>query len=200
MSNYLIIGQKLKKILFYPTPRFRILRRIFSSDGGGKDLDKRDRLNKYPFVPVPCLPADGDSVFRALEQHLKQPGFLALDGLLCYHRRVHYLPGRKTNPLVLWLKPYMAPELMGAEVPAEIKAQAPGDYLSAKDFIAHYREAHERKKRRWKRELQRQEERREQRRRGKKEGEEMEAEDESNTENGVKKESASDEAEEEQMQ
>ena len=109
---------------------------------------------------------------------------------------MHYLPGRKTNPLVLWLKPYMAPELMGSEVPAEVKAQAPGDYLSAKDFIAHYREAHERKKRRWKRELQRQEERREQRRRGKKEGEEMEAEDG----NGVKKESASDETEEEQMQ
>jgi snurportin-1 len=39
---------------------------------------------------------------------------IPLDGILFYHKRVHYLPG--VTPLVGWLKGYMMPEMLNVQV------------------------------------------------------------------------------------
>jgi snurportin-1 len=39
---------------------------------------------------------------------------IPLDGILFYHKRVHYLPG--VTPLVGWLKGYMLPEMLNVQV------------------------------------------------------------------------------------
>ena len=39
----------------------------------------------------------------------------SLDGLLFYHKNGHYTPG--SCPLVLWLKPFMLPDILNVVVP-----------------------------------------------------------------------------------
>jgi len=51
---------------------------------------------------------------------------------LFYHKRTHYTFG--PSPLVVWLKAYMLPEILGIAVPAELLALAPGTYSG---FSAH---------------------------------------------------------------
>ena len=43
-----------------------------------------------------------------------------------YHKRTHYTFG--PSPLVVWLKAYMLPEILGISVPAELLALAPSTY------------------------------------------------------------------------
>lgn len=57
---------------------------------------------------------------------------LQLDGLLFYHKRSHYTFG--PSPLVVWLKAYMMPEILGISVPEELLALAPSTYTG---FSAH---------------------------------------------------------------
>jgi len=57
---------------------------------------------------------------------------LQLDGLLFYHKRAHYTFG--PSPLVVWLKAYMMPEILGISVPEELLALAPSTYAG---FSAH---------------------------------------------------------------
>ena len=52
--------------------------------------------------------------------------FFQLDGLLFYHKRAHYAFG--TTPLVLWLKAFMLPEILGVPVSAQHMAQRPTSY------------------------------------------------------------------------
>lgn len=51
---------------------------------------------------------------------------LQLDGLLFYHKKAHYTFG--ASPLVVWLKAYMVPEIIGVEIPQELAALAPSSY------------------------------------------------------------------------
>ncbi len=111
------------------------------------ELGRRSRVNPYPFLAAPTFGADEESVYAGLCYCPFRPD--RLDGLLCYHRRVQYLPGRKTNPLVLWLKAYMVPELMGWRIPQCV--EVPADYRNAKEFVQHYKEEHEQRKKRWRR-------------------------------------------------
>lgn len=53
---------------------------------------------------------------------------LQLDGLLFYHKQGHYFFG--PTPLVLWLKPYMVPEIIGSDVSADHMSKKPSDYVS----------------------------------------------------------------------
>ncbi len=116
--------------------------------GSVPEIGTKASRNPYPFLSVPTFAADPQSVFGGLSAEFP---FRSLDGLLCYHREVHYLPGQKTNPLVLWLKAYMAPELMNSPVPDSIKATAPADYLNASAFIEHYKAEYKARKEEWKR-------------------------------------------------
>ena len=56
---------------------------------------------------------------------------MQLDGLLFYHKKTHYTFG--PSPLVVWLKAYMLPEILGISVPAELLALAPSTYRGFND-------------------------------------------------------------------
>lgn len=51
---------------------------------------------------------------------------MQIDGLLFYHKRTHYTFG--PTPLVVWLKPYMVPEILGVSVPEPLMAAMPETY------------------------------------------------------------------------
>jgi len=65
---------------------------------------------------------------------------LQLDGLLFYHKTTHYTFG--PSPLVVWLKAYMLPEILGVSVPAELMSLAPATYSG---FSAHAETVRQRK-------------------------------------------------------
>ena len=60
------------------------------------------------------------------------PFVFQVDGLLFYHKRTHYTFG--STPLVVWLKPYMLPEILGMTVPEKLAAQKPDNYTT---YAAH---------------------------------------------------------------
>jgi len=66
--------------------------------------------NKYPFLLVPSHACSSESLHAALST----PVQYKVDGLLFYHKRAHYVAG--TTPLVGWLKPEMASELLSLEI------------------------------------------------------------------------------------
>jgi len=96
-----------------------------------KDLRTRSRINPYSFQPLPVYQCTKESISEALNSPM--PFRDNLDGLLIYHREVHYMPGK--TPLVGWLKGYMVPELMGIQVCPELLEQAPPDYTGMKTYL-----------------------------------------------------------------
>merc|ERR1719383_1206533 len=89
------------------------------------------RLNPYKFVPLPIYQCTPDSISQALNSKL--PFEDKLDGLLIYHKHVHYMPGK--TPLVGWLKGFMVPELLDITVSPEIMSQSPPDYGGMQVFL-----------------------------------------------------------------
>lgn len=67
---------------------------------------------------------------------------MQIDGLLFYHKRTHYLFG--STPLVVWLKPYMLPEILGIEVPQCQLGHQPADYTNYADHMKKVAEDKER--------------------------------------------------------
>merc|ERR1712203_1248530 len=96
-----------------------------------KDLRTRSRINPYSFQPLPVYQCTKESISDALNSPL--PFNDPLDGLLIYHRRVHYMPGK--TPLVGWIKGYMVPELLGIEVCQELQEQQPAEYGGMKTYL-----------------------------------------------------------------
>jgi len=96
-----------------------------------KDLRTRSRINPYSFQPLPVYQCTEKSIGEALNSPM--PFSDNLDGLLIYHREVHYMPGK--TPLVGWLKGYMVPELMGIQVCPELLEQTPSDYSGMKTYL-----------------------------------------------------------------
>lgn len=58
--------------------------------------------------------------------------FSKIDGLLFYHKRTHYTFG--STPLVVWLKPYMLPEILNIPVPDKLSSKRPDNYTT---YAAH---------------------------------------------------------------
>jgi len=56
-----------------------------------------------------------------------------VDGLLFYHKEARYTPGQ--SPLVLWLKTYMLPEILGIPIPEWIQSKVPSDYKGYRDAV-----------------------------------------------------------------
>jgi snurportin-1 len=52
---------------------------------------------------------------------------------LFYHKRTHYLFG--SSPLVVWLKPYMVPEILGIAMPEQQMAHQPENYTNYADHM-----------------------------------------------------------------
>ena len=73
-------------------------------------------------------------------QLITEYSLFQLDGLLFYHKQTCYTFG--STPLVLWLKAYMLPEILGVPVPDQLMAQKPPSYS---DFDSHVTEVQQRK-------------------------------------------------------
>jgi len=96
-----------------------------------KDLITRSRINPYSFLPLPVYQCNKEGISQALNSPM--PFQERLDGLLFYHRNVHYMPGK--TPLVAWLKGYMVPELLNIQVSDELVEQTPTDYPGMKTYL-----------------------------------------------------------------
>lgn len=98
-------------------------------------LDEADDLNT-PSFGNPYKFADLPRTFAAkssIQSTLASSFYFDTDGLLFYHKETHYIPGH--TPLVLWLKPYMLPEILDIPVSDWIKDKVPGDYKGYKDAV-----------------------------------------------------------------
>merc|ERR1719150_3184680 len=96
-----------------------------------QELRVRSRINPYSFQPLPVYKCNKESITDALNSPM--PFNDPLDGLLIYHREVHYMPGK--TPLVGWIKGYMVPELMGISVCDELMEQRPQEYGGMKTYL-----------------------------------------------------------------
>lgn len=95
------------------------------------ELRVRSRINPYSFQPLPVYQCTKQSISDALNSPL--PFNDPLDGLLIYHRQVHYMPGK--TPLVGWIKGYMVPELLAIDVCQELLDQRPTEYGGMKTYL-----------------------------------------------------------------
>merc|ERR1712050_721818 len=95
------------------------------------ELSVKSRLNPYCFLSLPSYPCSQESIRGALNSAMPFPD--QLDGLLIYHKEVHYMPGR--TPLVGWLKAFMVPELLGIQVADKLMEQMPDVYGGMKTFL-----------------------------------------------------------------
>uniref|UniRef100_A0A336LV04 Snurportin-1 n=1 Tax=Culicoides sonorensis TaxID=179676 RepID=A0A336LV04_CULSO len=104
------------------------------------------KLNKFPIKCVPYAsfqdPLAVDSVLG------KYPAFPnnnpKLDGLLFYHKESLYNSGR--TPLVLWLFPFMVPEVLGVRsVHDQYMSQKPNYYQGYKKYIEDFDAKNEKK-------------------------------------------------------
>jgi len=96
-----------------------------------QEMRTRSRINPYSFQPLPVYQCTRESIKEALNSPM--PFSDHLDGLLIYHREVHYMPGK--TPLVGWIKGYMVPELMGIDVDDVLMEQRPADYGGMKTYL-----------------------------------------------------------------
>ncbi|CAJ0932452.1 unnamed protein product [Ranitomeya imitator] len=87
--------------------RFYWLQAMLQEDGFGNI----SKINPFKFVSLPNFPCSLDSIQSVLTQSYPYK----VDGLLFYHRRTQYIPA--STPLVGWLHPYMAPEILGFPAP-----------------------------------------------------------------------------------
>jgi len=114
-----------------------------------KFIENKDQLmdstrnNPYRFLPLPVYQCTPESIHSALNSSL--PFQDKLDGLLIYHKNVHYMPGY--TPLVGWIKGFMVPELLNIQVGDQIMAQKPSDYAGMKVMLKSTFERVEKEKR-----------------------------------------------------
>ncbi|CAB3376085.1 Hypothetical predicted protein [Cloeon dipterum] len=99
-----------------------------------------ERPNAYKFHPLPhALATNTETALESLDFTEK------LDGVLFYHKEAHYSAG--VTPLVVWLLPFMIPEVLGISVNEEL-AQQPESYPGHLEYIAEYKKKRKEKRRR----------------------------------------------------
>ncbi|KAL5004249.1 hypothetical protein ScPMuIL_017705 [Solemya velum] len=91
------------------------------------EVCEKSALNRYKFVPLPSIACTTENIHSAL--HAAQ---FEIDGLLFFHKRTHYTFG--STPLVVWLKPYMVPEILQMKLEDKLMTQMPSEY---KDYATH---------------------------------------------------------------
>ncbi|XP_062579394.1 uncharacterized protein LOC134241341 [Saccostrea cucullata] len=102
------------------------------------ELMEKSPNNPYKFIPLPNFPCTKESISTAVNS-----ANFDIDGLLFFHKRTHYTFG--STPLVVWLKPYMLPEILEIEVPEKLLAERPDNYSN---YAAHLEHVAEEKKKR----------------------------------------------------
>lgn len=84
---------------------------------------------KSKFIALPNFTCTKEIITNALAS-----ANFSVDGVLFYHKRTHYTFG--TTPLVVWLKPYMLPELLDIPVPDSMLANKPVSYSTYSEHLA----------------------------------------------------------------
>eukprot|EP00095_Tigriopus_kingsejongensis_P000911 snap_masked-scaffold186_size273091-processed-gene-1.9 protein:Tk00911 transcript:snap_masked-scaffold186_size273091-processed-gene-1.9-mRNA-1 annotation:"PREDICTED: snurportin-1" len=102
------------------------------------DLNQTADINPLPFHSLPRGPCTTGTWGDVLSQPMtfRDP----LDGILFYHKQLHYTPGH--TPLVGWLKPYMLPEMLGVAVSDDLLALAPPDYVDSQTYMQDFNSGH----------------------------------------------------------
>ncbi|ESO88091.1 hypothetical protein LOTGIDRAFT_126607 [Lottia gigantea] len=85
------------------------------------EVQSVNRNNPYKFIPLPNFPCSQEDISIAIAT-----ANFEIDGLLFYHKRTHYTIG--ATPLVVWLKPYMVPEIIGIQIPEHLMDKRPQTY------------------------------------------------------------------------
>jgi len=88
-----------------------------------QEMKTKSKINPYSFQTLPYYQCTKESITEVLNSEMPFPD--KLDGLLFYHKEVHYVPGR--TPLIGWLKGYMVPDMMGIQVDEKLMEQMPMD-------------------------------------------------------------------------
>ncbi|KAF4520748.1 hypothetical protein B566_EDAN007377 [Ephemera danica] len=97
-------------------------------------LTETSKHNKFKFQPLTFKPYSSQTIEEVM---LGPPLFPeVMDGVLFYHREAHYTAG--PSPLVVWLLPFMLPEVLGVSVSDVLSAQQPADYPGHLDFVQHF--------------------------------------------------------------
>ncbi|KAL3867503.1 hypothetical protein ACJMK2_044704 [Sinanodonta woodiana] len=94
------------------------------------------KLNPNKFVILPNFPCTKEAISEALAS-----ANMEVDGTLFYHKRTHYTFG--STPLVVWLKPYMIPEILGVFVPFKMTEQKPEGYTNYAAHLEHVKKIEE---------------------------------------------------------
>ncbi|XP_052276684.1 uncharacterized protein LOC127875954 isoform X2 [Dreissena polymorpha] len=98
------------------------------------------KINPYKFIPLQYHACKKDTLQNVFESATQQ-----FDGCLFYHRQAHYTFGR--SPLVIWLKPYMVPEMLGIPVPDSMTTEKPANYTTYEQHLTQVKETRERQER-----------------------------------------------------
>lgn len=102
-----------------------------------QNVTEKTKNNPYRFIPVPNFAATEEGILNAIDA-----AQFELDGLLFYHKKTHYTFG--STPLVVWLKPFMIPEILGFNVPEKAMAQKPSDYVNYQQHMINFEQERER--------------------------------------------------------
>lgn len=104
-------------------------------------LLERSSKNPYPFIPLQFYSCEPSII---TSQMLRYPYFEnnepKVDGILFYHKDGLYMPG--STPLVIWLKPFMLPEIFcdTITIANEYLSDVPIDYVDMMDYISKFDE------------------------------------------------------------
>ncbi|XP_059479701.1 snurportin-1 [Neocloeon triangulifer] len=121
-ADYSLLDCETEFRFYWLTAKFE--ENMFLVDGGSKENCK--------FVPLQSVPASSEGIQLILDSK-KFPD--KLDGVLFFHKESHYTAG--VSPLVVWLLPFMVPEVLGLSVDEEF-AQQPENYPGHLEYVANY--------------------------------------------------------------
>ncbi|KAK3606019.1 hypothetical protein CHS0354_025057 [Potamilus streckersoni] len=90
---------------------------------GIPDLGKVWPLNHFLFSALKNYPCTKEGIETSLRSAKYE-----VDGLLFYHKTAKYEPG--STPLVLWVKPYILPEILDVQVAESFMVEKPQGYIN----------------------------------------------------------------------
>lgn len=98
------------------------------------ELSVKTQHNKCPFYLLEHIPAVGSLISDRLSTvHKINDVPVPYDGLLFYHKESTYVSG--FTPLVVWLKPFMVPEIFNVSVDPEYMERRPKNYTTYLEHI-----------------------------------------------------------------